>query len=130
KTPFVRGWAFIVSSPLPACVFDLETGSDEIMAAVMDGVRNGRIPSRLEIDPDNVSHDLAKLVLTLIEFLRQLMEAQAIRRMEAGSLTEEQEESLGMTLFQSREKIIELAGEFGINADELTLDLGPLGKLV
>lgn len=88
------------------------------------------LPDVLAIDPDTVGQDLAKLVLTLIEFVRQLLEAQAIRRMDAGSLTEEQEERLGTTLFQAREKVFELADAFGIPADELTANLGPLGRLV
>ncbi|MEO0498053.1 MAG: gas vesicle protein K [Pseudomonadota bacterium] len=89
-----------------------------------------KIPDILAIDPDTVGQDLAKLVLTLVEFVRQLLEAQAIRRMDAGSLSEEQEERLGNTLYQAREKIIELADAFGIPADELTANLGPLGRLV
>lgn len=110
--------------------FDLSQNQDAIAAAVSEGMRSGRLPSELNIDPENVSHDLAKLVLTLVEFVRQLLEAQAIRRMEKGTLTAEEEEKLGSTLFQAREKIIELAGSFGIESDELTMDLGPLGRLV
>lgn len=98
-------------------------------AAVRDK-SNSALPDVLAIDPDTVGQDLAKLVLTLIEFVRQLLEAQAIRRMDAGSLTEEQEERLGETLYLAREKIIELADAFGIPADELTANLGPLGRLV
>lgn len=88
------------------------------------------VPDVLAINPDTVGQDLAKLVLTLVEFVRQLLEAQAIRRMDAGSLTEDEEERLGNTLYQAREKIIELADAFGISADELTANLGPLGRLV
>jgi hypothetical protein len=111
-------------------MFNLSADSDMVAAAVAEGMRSGRLPTELNIDPDNVSHDLAKLVLTLVEFIRQLLEAQAIRRMERGTLTAEEEERLGSTLFQAREKIIELAAAFGIKSDELTMDLGPLGRLV
>jgi hypothetical protein len=111
-------------------IFDLSHDGDEIAAAVLEGMKSGRLPSKLKVDPENVSHDLAKLVLTLIEFIRQLLEAQAVRRMERGTLTELEEERLGMTLFNAREKILELAESFGIPAEELKLDLGPLGRLV
>ncbi|PPD15107.1 MAG: gas vesicle protein [Methylobacterium sp.] len=84
----------------------------------------------LAIDPKNVEQDLARLALALMEFLRQLMEMQAIRRMEAGSLSAEQEEVLGTTLMQARARIISLAAEFGLSPGDLTIDLGPLGRLV
>ncbi|MGL4488379.1 MAG: gas vesicle protein K [Rhizobiaceae bacterium] len=111
-------------------IFDLSHDGDAITAAVLEGIKSGRLPSKLKVDPETVSHDLAKLVLTLIEFLRQLLEAQAIRRMERGTLTELEEERLGMTLFNAREKVLELAESFGIPAEELKLNLGPLGRLV
>lgn len=92
--------------------------------------RRGDAPGQLAIDPEHVARDVARLVLTLIEFVRQLLEAQAIRRMENGRLTEEQEERLGDTLMKARERIVELAEAFGVAPDELTMELGPLGKLV
>ncbi|MEM9725564.1 MAG: gas vesicle protein K [Pseudomonadota bacterium] len=84
----------------------------------------------LSLDPDRVERDLTRLVLCLIEFLRQLMEAQAVRRMEAGRLTPEQEEEVGLTLMRARERLLEVADKFGLSEDDLHLDLGPLGKLV
>lgn len=84
----------------------------------------------LSLDPDRVERDLTRLVLCLIEFLRQLMEAQAVRRMEAGRLTPEQEEEVGLTLMRARERLLEVAEKFGLGEDDLHLDLGPLGKLV
>lgn len=84
----------------------------------------------LAIDPKNVEQDLARLALALMEFLRQLMEMQAIRRMEAGTLSAEQEEVLGSTLMQARARIISLAAEFGLSPQDLKIDLGPLGRLV
>jgi hypothetical protein len=72
---------------------------------------------------------VAKLVLTLIEFLRRLLERQAIRRMENGTLTDEEIERLGVALMKLEETVHELAARFGIDPEELELDLGPLGRL-
>lgn len=85
---------------------------------------------KLNVDPATVERDLTRLVLTLIEFLRQLLEAQAVRRMEKGRLTPEQEERLGETLMLARERLVAVAAEFGVSEEELTLDLGPFGRLV
>lgn len=86
--------------------------------------------TRMSIDPDRVEQDLARLVLGLMEFLRQLMELQAVRRMEAGSLTEDEEERLGLTLMRAEEALHRLADEFGLTPEDLSLDLGPLGRTV
>jgi hypothetical protein len=72
---------------------------------------------------------VAKLVLTLMEFLRKLFEKQAIRRMEAGTLSAEETESLGLALMKLEETIIELARRFDLSPEDLNLDLGPLGRL-
>lgn len=88
------------------------------------------IGKAVNIDPDHVERDLARLVLCLIEFLRQLMEMQAVRRMEAGTLTEEEEERLGLTLMRARGRVVELAEQFGLGEDDLKLHLGALGRLV
>lgn len=85
---------------------------------------------RIRIDPDRVEQDLARLVLGLMEFLRQLMELQAIRRMEGGQLTEAQQEVLGSTLMRSEAAIHDLAARFGLSSADLSLDLGPLGRTV
>ncbi len=87
-------------------------------------------PSRIEIDKDAVRRDLMKLVLTIVELLRQLMERQAIRRVENGDVTEQQEEDLGMALMHLQEAMDELTEQFGLTADDLNLDLGPLGPLL
>lgn len=86
--------------------------------------------ARLAIDPDRVEQDLARLVLGLMEFLRKLMELQALRRMEAGSLTEAQEDQLGTTLMRAEAAIHELADKFGLSPEDLSLDLGPLGRTI
>lgn len=87
-------------------------------------------PSRVEIDKDAVRRDLMKLVLTIVELLRQLMERQAIRRVENGEVTEQQEEDLGTALMHLQEAMDELTEQFGLTQDDLNLDLGPLGPLL
>ena len=85
---------------------------------------------RVRIDPETVEQDLARIVLALMEFLRQLMELQAIRRMESGSLTEAQQDKLGTTLMRAEAAIRDLADRFGLRPEDLSLDLGPLGRTV
>lgn len=85
---------------------------------------------RLDIDPDRVEQDLTRLVLTLVEFLRRLMEAQAMRRLEADTITPDEAERLGLTLLRSREAIVSLCARLGVAPDSLNLDLGPLGRLL
>jgi hypothetical protein len=85
---------------------------------------------RIECSPENIEQGLAKLVLSLIELLRQLLERQAIRRMEGGSLTDQQVEEMGQALMKLEAKIHELATSFGLTPADLNIDLGPLGRLV
>jgi hypothetical protein len=85
---------------------------------------------RLDCSPENIEQGLAKLVLSLVELLRQLLERQAIRRMEGGSLTDQQVEEMGEALMTLEKKIHELAQNFGLTPADLNLDLGPLGKLL
>jgi hypothetical protein len=87
-------------------------------------------PPRWNADPDDVRRSVGKLVLTLVEFVRQILERQAIRRMEAHTLTPEETESVGLALMRLEETIKDLAGQFGLDPDELNLDLGPIGKLI
>lgn len=84
----------------------------------------------VQADPDNVEQGLAKLVLTLIELIRQLLEKQAIRRMEGGSLSDEQVERMGQTFMKLEQKMTELKAAFGLEHEELNLNLGPLGDLL
>ncbi|MGW7531088.1 gas vesicle protein K [Amycolatopsis sp. NPDC054798] len=88
------------------------------------------LPARLETGPDSVERDLMKLVLTIVELLRQLMERQALRRVEEGGLTEDQEERLGLTLMLLERRLAELRDRYGLSAADLNLDLGPLGTLL
>ena len=90
----------------------------------------GGTPLRWNADPDEVQRSVAQLVLTLVEFIRQLLERQAIRRMEAGTLTDQQIEDVGVALMKLEETVRDLAGRFGIPIEDLTLDLGPVGKLI
>ena len=105
--------------------------SDELAALRREVEQlRGVLPERIDVDPDGVEQGLAKLVLTLIEFLRQLLERQAVRRMEGGSLSDEEVERMGMALMRLEEKVHALAGQFNLRPDELNLDLGPAGKLL
>jgi hypothetical protein len=85
---------------------------------------------RWNADPDDVQRSVAQLVLTLVEFIRKLLERQAIRRMDAGTLTEEQTEDIGRALMKLEETVLDMARKFGISPDDLNLDLGPVGKLI
>lgn len=93
--------------------------------------RNGHVRrSTVAFDPDTVERDLVKLVLTVVELLRQLMERQALRRVDAGDLTEDQEERVGLTLMLLDERMGELRERYGLRPEDLNLDLGPLGPLL
>ena len=87
-------------------------------------------PDRINIDPKNVEKGLAKLVLTLVELLRKLMEKQAMRRIEAGSLSDEEIERIGETFMKLEIKMKELKEIFGLKDEDLNLNLGPLGDLI
>jgi hypothetical protein len=85
---------------------------------------------RIEAGPENLERGLAQLVLTIVELLRQLMERQALRRIDGGGLTDEQVERLGRTFLELDRRMEELRTHFGLTAEDLNLDLGPLGRLV
>jgi len=87
-------------------------------------------PLRWNADPDDVQRSVAQLVLTLVEFIRKLLERQAIRRMEAGTLTDQQTEDIGRALMKLEETVIDIAVKFGIPPEDLNLELGPIGKLM
>lgn len=88
------------------------------------------LPGRIDANPKNVEKGLAKLVLTLIELIRKLLEKQAMRRVEAGSLSEEEIERVGETLMKLENKMKELKEIFGLKNEELNINLGPLGDLM
>jgi hypothetical protein len=86
--------------------------------------------NRVEFQPDTVERDLIKLVLTVVELLRQLMERQALRRFDEGDLSEDQEERIGLTLMLLEDRMAELRERYGLRPEDLNLDLGPLGPLL
>jgi uncharacterized protein YjiS (DUF1127 family) len=88
------------------------------------------LPRRIETDSESVQRDLMKLVLTIIELVRQLMERQALRRVDEGDLTDEQVEDLGVGLMRLEEAMTELREQFDLAPEDLNLDLGPLGTLL
>ncbi|MGH2859338.1 MAG: gas vesicle protein K [Solirubrobacteraceae bacterium] len=88
------------------------------------------LPSRVDADPEGLERGLAHLVLTLIELLRQLMERQALRRIEAGTVTDDEIERLGATFMALAQRMEELKRVFGLEDEELNLNLGPLGNLI
>ncbi|MFI7057795.1 gas vesicle protein K [Streptosporangium canum] len=97
-------------------------------AAAPDTARSGRW--RVETDPERVERDLTCLVLTLVELVRQLVERQCVRRMDQGDLSDEQIETLGLTLMRLEEAMTELCERFDLSPSDLNLDLGPLGTLL
>jgi hypothetical protein len=88
------------------------------------------LPARIDAEPETVRRDLGRLVLTIVELLRQLMERQAIRRVEAGDLPDETVERLGLGLMGLEEAMDELREYFGLRPEDLNIDLGPLGDLL
>jgi len=87
------------------------------------------LPQRLNTDPDKVENGLAKLVLTLIEVLRKVLEHQAVRRMEGGHLSDAEIEKLGIALLRLNDRMQDMKGIFGLTDADLQIDLGPLGRL-
>jgi hypothetical protein len=112
---------------------NVESSGMEDFARVM---RIGEAPrlepsgSRMNLNPEDVKNGLGQLVLVLVKLLHELLERLAIRRIESGSLTEEQIERLGITLMRQAQEIDRLRKEFGLEEEDLNLDLGPLGKLL
>jgi len=100
------------------------------LSAVTQHTSPGTVRQRLDVDPAEVRKGLGQLVLTLVRLLHEVLERQAIRRMDSGTLDEKQIDKLGTTLMLQAEEITKLAKEFGVDESELNLDLGPLGKLM
>lgn len=104
--------------------------SDTASFASAVSLKKAREAPRLNLDPQQVKNGLGQLVLTVVKLLHELLERQAIRRMDSGSLTEEQVERLGTALMAQSEEIERLCKEFGLSQEDLNLDLGPLGRLL
>jgi hypothetical protein len=87
------------------------------------------LPDRINADPERVEQGLARLVLTVVELLREVLEHQAIRRMDGGTLTDEEIERVGLALLKLNQRMDELKNVFGLTDEDLNIDLGPLGRL-
>ena len=88
------------------------------------------LPTRLDADPEKLDVGLARLVMTLVELLRRVLEHQAVRRLDSGSLSAEQEERLGLAFLRLRDRVAEIRTTLGLTEEDLNLDLGPLGQLL
>ena len=113
-------------------IFEDATSFDEI-GSPFDRVAASSLNSltgRISADPESVERGLVQLVLTLVELIRQLMERQAVRRLDAGAMTPEETERVGRTLMLLEQRMGELRDHFGLTPEDLNLDLGPLGKLL
>src|SRR5678815_640412 len=106
------------------------TGSDDDPAtiAALHAIARA-LPEHINADPERVEQGLARLVLTVIELLREVLEHQAIRRMDGGTLSNEEVEKLGLALLKLNHRMDELKTIFGLTDEDLNIDLGPLGKL-
>jgi len=107
----------------------IEVDSPEAFAQEITKLQD-TLPKKIDANSKNVEKGLAKLVLTLIELIRKLLEKQAMRRIDAGSLSEEEIERVGETLMKLENKMQELKAIFGLKDEELNLNLGPLGDLM
>ena len=108
----------------------VEVGQLEDLRKELERTAGSVSPMRWNADPEDVQRSIAQLVLTLVEFIRQLLERQAIRRMETATLTNQQIEDVGRALMKLEETIGDLADKLGIAREDLNLDLGPIGKLL
>lgn len=107
---------------------DLGLQSDDHATAALSAIARG-LPERINADPERVEQGLARLVMTVIELLREVLEHQAIRRMDGGTLSEEEIERLGLALLKLNHRMDELKTVFGLTDEDLNIDLGPLGRL-
>ena len=108
----------------------LKPADIESLREAVENQAGEAVTPRWNADPEEVQRAVMKLVLTLVEFLRKLLERQAIRRMENGTLTSEETEAVGLAVMRIEETIRQLAAQFDLSLDELNLELGPLGRLI
>lgn len=106
----------------------LITNEDDVLREQLS-FTDSMIPERISADPDVVENGLARLVMSIIELVRRLLEKQALRRMDNGNLTDEEIERLGNALMKLEEKMTEMKGVFGLEDDDLNLSLGPIKTL-
>src|SRR5215212_38910 len=114
-------------SPGRTSTTSIPGGHGDAWSGIADGAG---VPGRLNADPATVEQGLAKLVLSLVDLLRRLLERQALRRIEAGSVTDDEIERMGETFLRLERKMTELKATFGLQDDDLNLNLGPIGDLV
>jgi len=119
--------AKVESADLGDFVKVMAAGRAQLQEAPPPGCLQG---NRLNLDPDKVKNGLAQLVLTVIKLIQELLEKQAVRRIDAGSLTEDEIEKVGVTLMRQAEELEMLRKVFGLEEEDLNIDLGPLGKLL
>jgi hypothetical protein len=117
----------VESAALNEFVRVMDAGTSCPTGHTLQGRANG---GRLNLDPENVKNGLGQLVLTLVKLLHELLERQAIRRIESGSLSDTEIEAVGITLMRQSEELERLRLEFGLEEEDLNIDLGPLGKLL
>lgn len=101
---------------------------DDLTEAALHALARA-LPDRINADPERVEQGLARLVLTVVELLREVLEHQAIRRMDGGTLTDEEIERVGLALLKLNQRMDELKNVFGLTDEDLNIDLGPLGRL-
>ena len=121
---------FRINTILGESMPNIETDTPDVFRRIMSEKKKTVLPNHINIDQADVSKGLAKLVLTIIELLRELLERQAIRRIDSGTLTKEEVNNLGTTFMKLAEKMEELKSQFGLKTEDLNIDLGPLGKLL
>ena len=108
----------------------VEVREIESLRSELERVAQSAHPPRWNADPEDVRRSVVKLVLTLVDFIRQLLERQAIRRVEAGTLTADETEAIGTALMRLEATVRDLGAQFDLAPEDLNLDLGPIGKLV
>lgn len=113
----------------PANAANLSVEEIDDLRAELARLQSAAGPSRWNAEPDEVRKSVGKLVLTLVEFVRRVLERQAIRRHESGTLTPAEAEAVGTALMRLEETVADMARTFGLDPRELNLDLGPLGRL-
>jgi hypothetical protein len=123
-----HGIAGTSGSTMESQVVESLPAPKDVAMTPLEAVAEG-LPPRLNTDPDKIENGLAKLVLTLIEVLRKVLEHQAVRRMEGGHLSDEEVERLGVALLRLNDRMQDMKGIFGLTDDDLQIDLGPLGRL-
>ena len=108
----------------------IEVREVESLRGELERVARRARPPRWNADPEDVRRSVGKLVLTLVELIRQLLERQALRRVDAGTLTPSETEAVGLALMRLEETVRDISAQFGLAPEDLNLDLGPVGKLI